>query len=133
MSILSLEHGKLIGKKDVWKFHKMVIMLKLLVIFEQIPCFSYVKFICWSTIYGYRIQTQKYWRSKRLILLFLVMTHHWEFKFKFFVIYHLKNIWQISLKREIMSWRNCSYSLGFWTLNYWFLQVESQWRTASMP
>ena len=32
----------LIGKKDVWKFHKMVIMLKILVIFEQIPCFSYV-------------------------------------------------------------------------------------------
>ena len=42
MPILSLEHGMLIGKKDVWKFHKMVIMLKILVIFEQIPCFSYV-------------------------------------------------------------------------------------------
>ena len=40
--ILSLEYGMLIGKKDVWKFHKMVIMLKILVIFEQIPCFSYV-------------------------------------------------------------------------------------------
>ena len=100
MPILSLEHGVLIGKKDVWRFHKMVIMLKILVIFEQIPCFSYVKYICWSTICGYRIQTQKYWRSKRLILLFLVMTHYWEFKFKFFITNHLKNIWQISLTSD---------------------------------
>ena len=69
-------------KKDVW-------MLKMHIIFYQIPCFTWVKFICWSTIYGYRIQTQKTWRSKTLILLFLVMTH-WEFKFKFFIMYRFK-------------------------------------------